>query len=188
VKELIEISSALVHPQIESCTKILLSVVKTLTNGFTLRKGKEKFEELIHKNLAGYTVIEDLGINFNNPLPYKIGLIKAIDEKKLSRKYRTDLFPDSESVCVSRKKTYFLIAHLTPADLSMLSDFEEITEELSIVNGSFVTLGKPIEICNRTVHIRDTMLLAPGGSKSLSVIGRLYGEDFNKLQISSEDL
>jgi hypothetical protein len=70
----------------------------------------------------------------------------------------------------------------------MLNDFEEIKEELSIVNGSFVTLGKPFKFQGRSVHIRDTMLLAPGGSKSLTNIGRLYGEMFKKVEINKSDL
>lgn len=32
------------------------------------------------------------------------------------------------------------------------------------------------------------MLLAPGSRKSLAAIGKLYGEDFNKIQISNDDL
>jgi hypothetical protein len=51
-----------------------------------------------------------------------------------------DLFhPDegiNNKVCVTLTRNYYIIAHLTPADLSLLSDFEEVKEELSIVNGS----------------------------------------------------
>ena len=108
------------------------------------------------------------------------------EEKRLSRQYLTDLFP--QKVSVTRTRQYYIIAHLTPADLSMLSDFEEIKEELSIVSGSFVTLGKPIKYYGRNIHIRDTMLLAPGASKSLASIGRLYGEAFHKIEISRNDI
>lgn len=59
----------------------------------------------------------------------------------------------------------------------MLSDFKEITEELSIVNGSFVSLGKAVNYCDRNIHFRVAKLLAPGGSKSLANIGQLYGEE-----------
>ena len=52
-----------------------------------------------------------------------------------------------------------------------MSDFDDIKEELSIVNGSFVTLGDPLKYDDKTIHIRDTMLLAPGRSKSLASIG-----------------
>jgi hypothetical protein len=58
----------------------------------------------------------------------------------------------------------------------MLSDFEQLKEELTIVNGSFVTLREPLKYCDKNIHIRDTMLLAPGGCKSLSQIGKFYGD------------
>jgi hypothetical protein len=61
----------------------------------------------------------------------------------------------------------------------MFNYFSVLKEELSIVNGSFGTLGKAIDYNSRNVHIRDTMLLAQGGSKSLASIGMLYGEGFN---------
>jgi hypothetical protein len=113
--------------------------------------------------------------------------------KKLSRINMYDLFPKDEKdqpqkVSVTRVKNLYLIAHLTHADLSLMSDFELIKDFLSIINGSFVTLGKPFVYENTNIYIRDTMLLAPGGSKSLASIGKLYGEDFNKIQISKEEI
>lgn len=107
-------------------------------------------------------------------------------EKRLSREYMVDLL--TQKISITRTRNYYLIAHLTPADLSMLSDFDLVKEDLSIVNGSFVTLGKPLKYCGRNIHIRDTMLLAPGGSKSLASIGKLYGGVLNKIDISKSDL
>jgi hypothetical protein len=100
----------------------------------------------------------------------------------------SDLFKNSDKVCITTTTNYFLVAHLTQADLSMLSDFDQIKEELSIVNGSFVTLKDPIKYCGKNIHIRDTMLLAPGGRKSLAQIGKLYGDSFNKIIISKANL
>lgn len=135
----------------------------------------------------GYTEIEKIGEGFENPLPLlESSITEDISEKRLSRVYRTDLFP--QNLSITKSKTYFVIAHLTPADLSMLTDFNEIKEDLSIVNGSFVTLGKPLKFLGRNVHIRDTMLLAPAGNRSLAGIGRLYGGIMNKVRISKEDL
>lgn len=59
----------------------------------------------------------------------------------------------------------YLIAHLTNADLSMLSDFDKIKHELNIVHKSFVTLNKPILIDGVRVFVRDTMLISPAGKK-----------------------
>jgi len=70
----------------------------------------------------------------------------------------------------------------------MLNDFDLIKEELSIVNGSFVTLKKPFFFEGVNIHVRDTMLLAPGGSKSLASIGSLYGKGFNKICIEKSEI
>lgn len=72
-------------------------------------------------------------------------LPEILDEKSLSRKSRSDSDLFAPRVSITTIKTTYLIAHLTPADISLLSYFYEITEELSIVNGSFVTLGKPFK-------------------------------------------
>ena len=47
--------------------------------------------------------------------------------------------------CVAtREINNYFCAHLTNADLSILDDFNEFKGDLSIVNKSFVTLGKPL--------------------------------------------
>lgn len=112
--------------------------------------------------------------------------------KSLSRKFVTDLLPPvrgiPQKICITTRENHYFIAHLSQADLSMFTDFENIKEELSIVNRSFITLGAPFKYCGKNIHIRDTMLLAPGGSKSLASIGKLYGEAFHKLEVSKIDL
>jgi hypothetical protein len=115
-------------------------------------------------------------------------MTKTKGEKNLSREFMSDLFQPGQKVSITTTQNYYFLAHLTQADLSMLSDFDEITENLSIVNGSFVTLRDPLKFCGKNIHIRDTMLLAPGGSKSLAHIGNLYGEAFNKITISKENI
>lgn len=35
------------------------------------------------------------------------------------------------------------------------------------------------------MYLRDTVLLAPGGSKALAALGKLYGESFTKIDIGS---
>lgn len=138
----------------------------------------------IHAEFSNYTALEYLSAESSEVLPLTPVTIVEECEKALSRYYITV----PERVSVTRKRVYVVIAHLTPADFSLLSDFNEIKEELSIVNGSFVTLGKPIKYNGRSVHVRDTMLLAPGSSKSLASIGKLYEVSKNKIKISQEDL
>lgn len=93
------------------------------------------------------------------------------DIKSRSRAYASY---QTSRVSVSRIKTVYLTAHLSHADLSMLSDFEEFKDQLSVVNKTFVTLGKPMQINGTSIVVRDTMHLAPGGKKSLDAIGSLY--------------
>jgi len=111
-----------------------------------------------------------------------------IIDKSLTREFLSDLFPLSDKVCLTTSKNYYLIAHLTQADLSLLSDFDLIKEELNIVNGSFVTLRNALKFCDKKIHVRDTMLLAPGGSKSLATIGKLYGSEYHKIEIAKEQI
>ena len=86
-------------------------------------------------------------------------------------------------VSVTKMVNNYIIGHLTIADLSILKDFEEFKENLDIVNKSLISLKKPMLIDGVNVHVRDTMLLAPGGKRSLSAIGSLYGEDLSKIEV-----
>jgi hypothetical protein len=72
----------------------------------------------------------------------------------------------------------------------MLSDFEEMKENLDIINKSFATILKPLDFESANVYVRDTILLAPAGMGSLKALGSLYSSegDFNKIEISKEDL
>jgi hypothetical protein len=53
---------------------------------------------------------------------------------------------------------------------------------------SFVTLGKPIVHDGTNIIIRDTMLLAPGNSKSLDAIVKLYPSIKQKLKLSKQEV
>src|SRR5258705_12253398 len=90
-----------------------------------------------------------------------------------------------DKLSVSRIKNNHFCSHLTNADLSILTDFPTLKEQLNIVQKSFVTLGKPLLIDNSFVYIRDTMLLAPAGNRSLEALGKLY--NFPKIEISKKD-
>ena len=106
--------------------------------------------------------------------------------KKMTRSSMNSFTADK--VSVTKIRTNYFLAHLTNADLSMLNDFEIIKEKLNIVNKSFVTLGKPIVIGGTNVVIRDTMLLAPAGKRSLASIGSLYGQEQNKISLTQEQI
>jgi hypothetical protein len=93
----------------------------------------------------------------------------------------------SSKVNVSIKRQLYLLIHHSAADLSMLSDFESFKTELSLVNKTFVTMGKPLVVEGLDVKIRDTQLLAPGGRKSLASLSTLY-PNIRKIEISKEDI
>jgi hypothetical protein len=189
LEEALEISSRIAKPYVERSNNLFMYLLRDIVSKkFNLSDGKEKLLDQIQQVYGDYREVEQIGLDFSKPLSLipiqSLPLVK--NEKRLSRKYMIDLFEGK--ISITKLKCYYLIAHLTPADLSMLKDFEEIKEDLSIVNGSFVTLGKAIKFKGKNVHVRDTMLLAPGGSKSLASIGMLYSNEFNKVQIDKEDL
>src|ERR1043165_5983446 len=113
------------------------------------------------------------------------------EEIKINKRTRTCLRgltkgDEDDRFRITKIRNNYFIAHLTNADLSIKKDFEFIKGELSIVNKSFVTLGKPIDFENGNVFIRDTMLLAPQGHKSLDSVGSLYGKQFKKVNIAKD--
>lgn len=97
---------------------------------------------------------------------------------------------DELSINLSIIRNNFIIAHYNTADLSMLSDFNEIKEKLSIVGKSFMTLALPLRYEETFVYIRDTRLLSPGVMKSLQALGYLYNKDgdFSKREIDKSDI
>lgn len=123
-----------------------------------------------------------------------VEILKAIESKELplelnfKKMTRSSLrgVGSEDKLSVTKIRNNYFIAHLTNADLSIMNDFDTLKEELDIVNKCFVTLGKPIVIGNTNVIIRDTMLLAPQGCRSLEKIGGLYGEDFKKVDIAKD--
>ena len=95
-------------------------------------------------------------------------------------------FGDGDSaLSISVRRMLYIMMHYSPAELSMLSDIESFKEELDIIQGSFVTRGRPItkEGVKSSVHIRDTILLSPIGISKLADLGDIYGEGYKKVDI-----
>lgn len=76
-----------------------------------------------------------------------------------------------------------LVGHFTRADVPAFEDFKRLTVFLDSVRNTFLTLKEAITVCpvdgdsevTLKVDLRDTILLAPEGSKSLADIGELVG-------------
>lgn len=113
------------------------------------------------------------------------------NKSTLKRSSRTKLLLNNkQTISFSIINNTYIIGHYNAADLSLLSDFNDLKHKLSVVNKSFVTLGKPLMFDNTFVYIRDTMLISPGGGKSLDAIGEIYNTngEYAKLKISSDDI
>ena len=128
-----------------------------------------------------------------NKLDYKGDASSVLDWFKTNgfskpRGRTTLTFNNGDRISFTVVKKVYLVAHYNSADLSMLNDFDEFKQELSIVLKSFVTLGKPLEIEGNFVYIRDTHLLTPASSKGLEALGKLYDTGVEKKSISTEDL
>lgn len=116
--------------------------------------------------------------------------LKSWYSKTAKPRSRTTLhFNTLDKIALTVLKNNYIIAHYNPADLSLLSDFYLYKDELSIVNKSFISLSKPLEIANTNVYFRDTHLLTPAGSKGLNALGKLYSAELNlsKIELKAED-
>lgn len=155
--------------------------------GETSEVGKENKEDEDKERIkVNYEIkdlkYEDLNIVCSNFDVQNASYTIPKDNKKYTRTYNQSI--SKERISITKKTNNYLLSHLTNADLSMLSDFNEFKEGLDIVNKSFVTLSKPLLIEGVNLIVRDTMLLAPGGKKSLDSIGKMY--DIEKIEIPSE--
>jgi hypothetical protein len=185
--ELMSISSNIAFPISRGQSVLLMELLSTISSkGFSLCFGKDALLTEIYNVFDSYEDVLKLSAESEKVLDYITpdSLTPSTNDEKSVRRLTKNL---GDRVSVTITKSYYLIGHLTQADLGQLSDFDEIKEELSIVNGSFVTVGGAIKYQGKNVHVRDTMLLAPGGRKSLAVIGGMYPK-FPKLTITKEDL
>jgi len=173
-KEMVKMTNSQCEPILNETYQNLLSLL-------------EKISSLATETETSLPFVEQGEENKGEILPSQVATSEDIRESTLKRMTRTFMTQfTEEKISVSRIRNSYFIAHLTNADLSMLSDFEELKEQLDIVNKSFVTLGKPLNIENTNVFIRDTMLLTPAMNKSLDAIGMLYG--FEKKKLTKEEI
>jgi hypothetical protein len=117
-------------------------------------------------------------------------LLNWYENCKLKPRSLTKLcFVSDDRVNLSVITNFYICAHYNSADLPMLSDFVEFKDQLSIVNKSFITLGKSLRFYGSSIYFRDTKLLAPGGKGRLDQLGELYKDegDFSKRVLRTED-
>ena len=183
-------------------TKIVdrLKTILLYYNDILNKNGAYKIKSLKEPMIK---IIEPLDGNniFSNNLVMSFGdLFKTEFTLKCKDKYtKTDNIQDIKAV--SRNYIYItrynrisisyvfnnvIVGHNTPADFSILNDFEDFKQYLDIVNKCFITLGKGFRFGIYNVVIRDTMLLAPAGQKSLASVGQLY--NYEKIKLTDYEL
>jgi hypothetical protein len=131
-------------------------------------------------------LFSNLGFKFNTST-----IISWFEKAGTKARSRTSFLCKEVKVSFSIVKNCYIMGHFNAADIPMLSDWEsDLKPFLSVVNKSFVTLGKPLKYKNRFIYVRDTILLAPAGSNSLAALGKLYEAegDFSKREISKKDI
>lgn len=158
-------------------------------------------DELLNKNRHSLTI----------PSESKELVNKDIDDPRVVKAVKSPYSRISyglghEKLSISLWKNLYVIMHESSADLSMLNDFSRYKDCFNVVGRSFVTMGKPFELKNHIddleqspewifrnneslvgsrVFFRDTALIAPAGAKSLSEIGKIYGDEFRKIDIGN---
>ena len=98
----------------------------------SIQEGKEKLLEVIYLKYKDFSKFEELELLRGKQLPpilhKRCHKYPVTEDKILSREFMLEVFEAGQKVSVSIIKIYYLLAHLCQADLSMLSDFYEITK------------------------------------------------------------
>ena len=88
-------------------------------------------------------------------------------------------------VIESIPRMIYLVGHFTRADFPAFADFKNLTQMMSSVRNTFLSIDGHIEVkipCEDgdevpvKVLVRDTMLLTPAASKGLKALGELVGQ------------
>jgi hypothetical protein len=165
------------------------------------KKNIPKSLELIKKNLGlGRTTLEAIvnrweeiiegqsSENFSSPL-YNITSLKAGKKENnnnnnsfcLENSFKEQHLAFKELAYFSRK--LYLCAHYNAADLTMLKDWDSISEKnIDLLKKSYVSIVSPLmSFANIPVHIRDTLLLASAAAASLDKVGK--GHKMSKIPL-----
>ena len=192
LKKLVQVGINLESKDLESSETELYSLLKSINLS-------QEFVDLLYDSIpeSNYT-------NLENQTRCDGSSVEVIDQK-VEDYEREDLKVDvrgkekgrysrttktivtKERLSITTRRNFYIIGHLTQADLSLLSDFSVFKKHLDIVNKCMVTLGhSDIVIYGHSVVFRDTLLLAPGGKKSLASIGGLYGKNLQKINLTED--
>jgi hypothetical protein len=160
---------------------------------FKLFQPGEKYSSIELMNVCDNLVDNDLEVSLTNLMALLIEVSGKDDTTEMKDSIKRCIKQPSSRIIykfrgcndvervlsISVKRVMYILMHYSPAELSLLSDFESFKEELDIIQGLYVTRGKPLKYkeVKSHVHIRDTELLTPQGSKSLAAVGAIYAEE-----------
>jgi hypothetical protein len=163
----------------------------------------------LNKEFTLSDIIQDQNIShlegkfLNSKQDKKQTLIREYLRRKLKNE-------SQEIISVNNKRTLNLIGFFTAADLSVLKDFNQFKNDLSILSKSFITIsdGIPFKLVDNTtndnttndkvkkskgkdiwvgsIKIFDCMLLAPDGHRNLNSIGEIY--NIPKLSLTQNEI
>src|SRR5712664_3836316 len=99
------------------------------------------------------------------------------------------------SAGVSIPRSIVLVGHFNKADLPAFDDREQVFQKLMAIRNSLVTFAYPIKIRVKfsedeedfeevRVHVRDSILMAPAGKRSLEEVGKLIG--MHKIKLNDD--
>jgi len=90
----------------------------------------------------------------------------------------------ANGIKITIKDLIYLIGHYNAADLSMLSDWNDVSyRNVDILKKSYVSLNKALAIDGLNVKIRDTVLLASAAAGTLEAIAKSH--NLPKIEIAS---
>lgn len=192
LKELVKSSKILATEDLETSKNELYKKLKEIHLSFVQAQPDQetelqsrKTDESMIKTLDFESSILTADREKVDPNIFEGGALTDFTPTRNSRSWLTSFTTHRASV--SQKTQIYLILHNAAADLSILNDFSEYKNDLTIVNKCYVTLGDPISVSGMDVHIRDTQLIAPGGSKSLQAVSKLY-KNIEKIEVTESDI
>jgi hypothetical protein len=163
--------------------------VSSLSMSDILSEIRRLSDEILHSDLEELMgMIGDCGVSevdsnfisadYSNVAGDMTSVVRFGDLVKGWDKSRMDLL-----LKTTRHFELFFVSHFGIADLSLLSDYGSFKNKIDSIQGTHVTVGRPMRYNNYTIYFRDSMLLAPAGKASLKALGDLHG--FPKIDIGN---
>lgn len=153
----------------------------------SVREGKAKYEPLSYQFYA----ISNTGATWS-------GIAIPPDGERMSLSdFIVFVLAMGAEHCSFLSQNIILVGHFNKADLPAFTERKTILRRLTNVRNSFISSNVPVRLrlkfseeaddhANLAIYVRDTMLLAPAGKKSLAELGKMIG--IQKVRLADDDL